>query len=1501
MENRYRIYISGKNFQKEIEVSPEDKIIRFGTETACDVRIRKETVLEPFVLSFFRNDQGGWNIGCTDNLYISVDEVRKLLKAPMQHGTQFVVCYQNASIQLLHVLFLVDFEYENKKYDRRFDISGLKTFSIGGEKDNQIILNGPYTVREKIVCTESQQGLELRIYSSVYGVYHNGNIVNEKVLIKNNDFFSVANYSFYYNENFLYTQKDSNITTQGIRQIDATVRDNYPKFNRNPRIKTVLDDKEIEILDPPAKPSKPKNNLLRRLLPSFIMLATSGVMCLVGGMFIIISLVSAAGGILTAILGVKDEKKDYIKSTRERVEKYNAYIANKREEIEKARQNELDELKKSYISSKEEIGMMKQFSSELFDRCKQDEDFLDVRLGLGSVIAKKKVKYKKQERLETEDELQKYPEKLCQEYKYISDAPIVCNFRDAGAIGIIGSENGRFSILKNIIMDICARQFFSDVQMYFVAEKQHADIAADFRMLPHVQNNVLGIHNIVCDEISRAVIFEYLYKEMSVREANKTKYPHMVVFLYDEFGFKGHPVSKFVENAKELGVTFLFFGSKKSEIGLGCSYLILQQETGKAKLIYTDDSKKEIEFCYEEISNRDIESMVELLAPVYTEEISLEQSLIKNISLYEMLNIIAADDLDLQTRWNSSRAWESMAAPIGIAKNGIVYLDLHDKAHGPHGLVAGTTGAGKSEILQTYILAMATLYHPYEVGFVLIDFKGGGMAKQFEKLPHLMGTITNIDGKEINRSLKSIKAELDKRQQLFKKADVNHIDKYIVKYRKGEVEIPLPHLIIIVDEFAELRANQPEFMKELISAARIGRSLGVHLILATQKPSGQVDEQIWSNSRFKLCLKVQSPQDSNEVLKSPLAAEIKEPGRAYFQVGNNEIFELFQSAYSGAPEQESEDNVHEFTLYEITKSGKRVPVYVQKKKKSDGEVKTQLTAIVEYIESFCEEQNLSKLPNICLPALEKSIAFPELTRHEQEKGHIIANIGIYDDPDNQVQDEYSIDLSKTNVMIIGSTQSGKTNLLQTIIRSVAEKYTPEQAIFYIIDFASMYLKNFENLCHVGGVVTASEDEKLKNLFKLLYTEVRERKEKLLSAGVSSYTAYCEAGENDLPQIILLIDGLTALRELYLQDDDCLLGLCREGITVGLTIIIANSQMAGIGYKYISSFSCRLALYNNDSSEYHSLFDYCSEKIEDIRGRCLVEIEKNHHECQTYLAFAGKREVDRIKNINEFINLMGEFYSNKYATRIPVIPDLLLAKTVFMQFKKNFDNRHFVAGLNYATVSPLILDLERLGVLAISGREDMGKNNFIRYLVEVLNIYCSNKRIVVIDNINRELLDLRERGMVDQYEVIPENVLDIVKDISKTLAERYQLIASGENEKFEESSLIALFINSRDAIEQISDDMESLDAYCDITGKYKNMKVLVIVGDFENARVSYSSPDIYKKLRDQKHFVFFEELGNMKIIDDLPVAVIRENNKELDKGDAYYIKDNEVIRIKTPKL
>lgn len=222
------------------------------------------------------------------------------------------------------------------------------------------------------------------------------------------------------------------------------------------------------------------------------------------------------------------------------------------------------------------------------------------------------------------------------------------------------------------------------------------------------------------------------------------------------------------------------------------------------------------------------------------------------------------------------------------------------------------TGSGKSEFIITYILSLAINYSPDEVSFILIDYKGGGLAFAFEnktlgiELPHLAGTITNLDKSEMNRTLVSINSEIKRRQKIFNDArdslseSTIDIYKYQKFYREGKVTEPIPHLFIICDEFAELKSQQPDFMDNLISVARIGRSLGVHLILATQKPSGVVNDQIWSNTKFRVCLKVQDESDSKEMLKRPEAASLKQVGRFYLQVGYNEYFALGQSAWCGA-------------------------------------------------------------------------------------------------------------------------------------------------------------------------------------------------------------------------------------------------------------------------------------------------------------------------------------------------------------------------------------------------------------------------------------------------------------------------------------------------------------------------------------------------------------------------------------------------------------------------
>lgn len=1504
MEKRYRIIISGKQLYKEIEISPEHKSLRFGTGLNCDVRVRRGLFFEPVELLFARDEKGEWSVLCSDNLYIYVDEVRKLMSIPIHHGMEVEFRYQKTEGTVLNIQFVMDFDYEQKEYNRRYDIASLPTISIGTNPSNQLVLSGPYMNNDNIVLHKKNNEYELKIISTKYGVSHNGNLVADQALIRNGDFFAVANYGFFYKNGCLYTQQNLPIGENGLTHTDSTRRGNYPKFNRNTRVLTKINDEKIETLDPPPIPKKPKNDLIGRLLPSLSMVLISVVMASGargegGGAFVLFSLVSSVVGIVTGVRGVRNAKKDYKKEKKDRVKKYTNYIDRKKNEIDQARQEEKDILCDKYISERQEIGRLKNFSHDLFDRCREDEDFLEVRLGIGKREAERKIEYKKQEHLEVEDELQNVPKELHDQYKYISETPIVCSLNKVNAVGIIGKKTERFEIMKGMILDICARQYHADVKMFFVAEKQEADKITWLRMLPHVQNDILGIHNVVCDDSSRTVIFEYLYKELSLREESKKNFPHIVVFLYDEYGFKSHPLSRFVENAKEIGVTFVFFGDTRADISLGCEYLIQSSEAGKGTLIDTKDSKKEKEFTYNLISDSDMHAMVQLLAPVYTEEISLEGSLTKNISLFELLHILAVEDVNLAQRWNAAKVYQSMAAPIGVAKSGMILLDLHDKAHGPHGLVAGTTGSGKSELLQTYILSMAALYHPYEVGFVIIDFKGGGMANQFKDLPHMMGRITNIDGKEINRSLRSIKAELNKRQRLFAEAGVNHIDNYIIKVRKGEVKTPLPHLILIVDEFAELKAEQPDFMKELISAARIGRSLGVHLILATQKPSGQVDEQIWSNSRFKLCLKVQSPQDSNEVLKSPLAAEIKEPGRAYLQVGNNEMFELFQSAYSGAPERTEDSNLKEFTIYEITSSGKRLPVYVQKKKKEQN-VKTQLDAMVQYMASFCQKNQLKKLPEICLPSLEECIEFPIQKALSDKSSHIVAEIGIYDDPDNQLQDVYSVDLTNQNMMIIGSAQSGKTNLLQTLIRSVTTKYTPQDVNIYIIDFASMYLKNFETLNHVGGVVTASEDEKLKNLFKLLYKEIAFRKEKILSLGVSSFSAYKEAGFNDLPQIIVMVDNLTTLKELYFQDNDELLNICRDGLAVGVSVVIANAQMSGIGYRYLSNFACRVALFNNDSSEYSSLFDYCHERINDIHGRCLVEVDKVHLECQTFLSFTGEKEYERVSQMKEYIEAVNQLANGKRAKAIPVIPNVLTMQQVSADYANEMRNYDVVAGLDFASVMPFNLELNGIGAIALSGRKGMGIHNFMRYLVRILEQRYSDKtEVYIIDGFTRKLADVEKCKNVKEYEVLPAKSVDILCGIEKILQERYEKIAIGESNLLDEAKMIMVIINNAAALEEITNNLEAQTAYNNIVGKYKNMNACIVVGDYPNENISYSAPDIIKKIRDARNFIFFDDLTNMKII-DLPLAAMREHKKPIEAGEAFYIHENEVRKLKTVK-
>lgn len=411
------------------------------------------------------------------------------------------------------------------------------------------------------------------------------------------------------------------------------------------------------------------------------------------------------------------------------------------------------------------------------------------------------------------------------------------------------------------------------------------------------------------------------------------------------------------------------------------------------------------------------------------------------LTFLDMYKTSRVEDLDMYHKWLENRTYESMRSLIGQkAGEQPVYLDIHEKYHGPHGLVAGTTGSGKSETLQTYILSLVLNYHPHEVAFILIDYKGGGMAQSFIGLPHLAGVITNLGGNQTTRALLSINAEIKRRQHTFNEYKIKHIDAYIELYRNGEAEEPMPHLLIIADEFAELKKEQPDFVRALVSAARVGRSLGINLILATQKPSGVVDDEIWSNTRFRICLRVADKQDSNEMLKRTDAAYITGTGRGFLQVGNDEIFDEFQSGWSGAPYTPevpfNDDSKAKAVIIGLT--GKPEAVKKKKKKKGDNVKKfTQLDAMVQYAANLAEENHIKPLRQIWLPPLPGIFYLDDLELTWDEK-QIKLPVGLADDPQNQRQFPVYLDFIRDgHLLICGSAGSGKTSLVQTILYGAA--------------------------------------------------------------------------------------------------------------------------------------------------------------------------------------------------------------------------------------------------------------------------------------------------------------------------------------------------------------------------------------------------------------------------------------------------------------------------------
>ena len=1510
MENRYKLILSNNNFYREISIPAEAVQYRVGTALECDYRLAKERFFTEFEL-WLTKDKETWSVHCRNqNIYIQSEGSMKLRSCELSHGSELQIMYrfENTDQKLFNLSFMLDFEASNSDYSRVIDISGCLDINLGRNQSCDIVLDDP--LLEHDIFTLSNENNEWVIHDrgSRYGVYVNGQKIRGKETIHDYDFFSILEFSFYYKNGELYTSSLTKLFPGSLptrTETDQQNRLSYPKFNRSTQIHNNVPDEAINVMDPPAKPQENKQNIIMTLLPSVAMIALTVVMRgIMGGgnlTFVLYSAISMGIGVIMSVVGHINGQKDFKENSRKREEEYNSYIEQKRSEVRHARQDEKRILEQKYISPEREEEIVAAFNGELFDRAPEDEDFLKLRVGTGSVEAIRKITYKPRESITVEDPMTEYPQKLYEEFKNIDDVPITLNLAQSNAIGVVGGDEIMYEFAKQSLVDLCTRQYFDECSLFLISEQSLEEFEWA-RWFPHFTNESLNLRNIADTAETSTVLMEYLYTELLKRSKEKVRQPHLIIISYCCASMKNHPISKFIKNASALGATFIFMENYREFIPQYCSEILtLDSKYCMGTILYSDGSHAPQDFAFRSLSDESAAAIALKLAPVYCEEISLESALTKSISFFDMMGIFTVDDLDLQKRWSTARIDKTMAAPIGVrSHNELVYLDLHEKAHGPHGLVAGTTGSGKSETLLSYILSMAIAYHPYEVGFVIIDFKGGGMVDRLENLPHLIGAITNLDGREIDRSLKSIQAELNKRMRVFRESGCDNINSYIKLFKAGEVKLPLPHLIIVVDEFSELKQDQPEFMNELVSAARIGRSLGVHLILATQKPAGQVSDQIWSNSRFHLCLKVQTPEDSNEMLKSPLAAEIRETGRGYLQVGNNEIFELFQSAYSGGPAVASDvGNQKEFSISKVSTNGKREVVFTQKKQKAESDSGiSQLDAIADYINAYCKRENIEHLPAICLPPLPALIPYPD-TPFEKKADYRV-RLGIYDDPDNQYQGIADITVGDSNLLILGSSQTGKTNMLQVIIRQLAEQYSPRELAMYIMDFGAMSLRNYAKLNHVGGVVTASEDEKLKNLFKLLLEEIELRKQILADSGLSSFSAYLEAEYDDLPLILVFLDNFSVFKELYAENyEDTLLYLIREGQTYGISVVITNVQASGLSYRYLSNINTRIAFTCNDRNEYLSIFDRCRMEPKNTAGRALFAKDKMYYEFQSYLAFGGEREIDRVEEIRSFIEKTNEMYVGQTVKQIPSIPELVSIGYIRKNYPAVSIKENISVALDYGTIDCVSMNCYEQLILAIAGKNAEKRMNFLKMLMTDIktNYFVRPVQMYILDNFKRELGEYKDLPYVQSYSASADVITEYIDDVANELEDRYSVLEDEGQEALDEMPWIIVMVNNKQALDVMAGSRDHENTFTNICKKYTNLKTLFLLTEVNDAAINSSAGQMLRKVKEDKKLLYFGAVKEMKIL-DVYASATKGVGGLASNDDAYWFNGENILRVKT---
>ena len=977
-------------------------------------------------------------------------------------------------------------------------------------------------------------------------------------------------------------------------------------FNRPPRVDQPYTGRSFTVPAPPNDPPKARLPLVSALVPFGLGLVMYAVTRSP------IALVFPFMSPMMAIGTYYENKRNGSKEFAAAAGKYRARMADLVAELHDARRHELVTRRRQSPAPAEVHERARSLHPALYERSPGEADFLALRIGLADLPSL--VTVDRQDggsellRLEVDEQIDGFG--------LAPSVPAIVPLDAVGGLGVAGPPAAALDLGRWIVAAAAALHSPRDLNVVgFVGEDRFAEWEW-LKWLPHtrsVTSPLTGAH-LAATEGGADRLLDALLDVLRTRAAGGARPPSappptpaLLVVLDGSVPIDRPALTQLLTEGPGQGIHFLWVGADPAQVPHPCGAVAEVAPDGRSVCIgFATDGTTIERVTFEGLSRADAATFAHDLAPVVDNLVPLSRDagLPPSTALVDLLGgkVILEDPGVVQRRWPLG---VQLRAPIGVTAKGELSLDL--RSDGPHGLVAGTTGSGKSELLQSLVVSLAASHPPSKIAFVLVDYKGGAAFKECKDLPHTVGFVTDLNEHLVRRALVSLNAEVTRREHLLGAANA----KDLPDMERKRAPFTPPNLLIVVDEFATLAKEVPEFVGGVVDLAQRGRSLGMHLLLATQRPAGVVTDNIRANTHLRVALRVADESESKDVIAVASAAGIgaAAPGRAFARVGRQEPVP-FQSGYVGGRSL-MQPTGPDLTIADF--DFEEVAVTDQSRDAEPDQLgPTDLEALVARIN---EAAVLSGIPKPASPWLDPLPEVLDLADLPDSSSDRFAVVGLVDLPSEQRQEPYLVDLDRDgSLLVFGTGGAGKTVLLRTLVASMARTASPDELQFYALDFASRGLASLVALPHVGAVLSAEDDERVPRLFRNLRQRIDTRRRLFAEAGATSLTELrrLRPDSPERERIVVVLDGYAGFGAMYekLSGGDLIEQLPRllaDGRSVGVHFVITADRRSVLPSVLVGAISRRVVLRLSSKDEYsHIGVNNRHVDLDAPAGRALID-------------------------------------------------------------------------------------------------------------------------------------------------------------------------------------------------------------------------------------------------------------------------------------------------------